>query len=449
MDDNGQPLDQGARALWEGDSNRNKSTILIVDDEPLNLKVLGALLQPHYRVRAVSSGKRALEAVFTAPRPDLILLDIMMPEMDGYEVLRRLQDNPESKNIPVIFVTALQDEEQEVMGFELGVVDYIHKPIRLAIALSRIRNQLDAKAARDMLRRNNSRLADAVAEGAHALEQTQLQLLQSEKMAAMGQLSAGIAHEINNPIGYVDSNLGCLGGYLEEIFSIITAYERIAAVPENAELFEEVAVLRQSLNYDYLKQDVGDLLVECRDGIARVRKIVQDLRNFSHVGENAWQWVDIHEGLESTLNIVWHELKVHVVRKQYGQLPKIRCLPSQLNQVFMNLMVNASQAISGQGEILIATECVGDDRVRVIIKDSGAGIAPEVLPRIFDPFFTTKPVGKGTGLGLSLAWSIIERHHGKIEVASTINEGTTFTVTLPVGGPVSGSQAGSEGKPHE
>ena len=252
-------------------------------------------------------------------------------------------------------------------------------------------------------------------------------------MASIGQLAAGVAHEINNPIGFVGSNLGTLTGYLQDIFSIIAAYERAEALAGNDAAFEEARSLRQKLDYDYLKEDIAGLLGESKDGLARVRKIVQDLKGFSHVSDTVWEWADIHQGLDSTLNMVWNELKYHcTVSKNYGPLPKIRCLPSQLNQVFMNLLVNAGQAIADKGEITITTECVGDAAVRVSIGDTGAGIAPEALARVFDPFFTTKPVGKGTGLGLSLAWGIVERHGGKIEVASEVGKGTTFAVTLPV-----------------
>ena len=409
------------------------TTILVVDDEPANIGVLNAVLQPHFRVRVALSGTDALRAVDIEPLPDLILLDVMMPKMDGYTVLSRLRESTSSRDIPVIFVTAMDSSEDEQRGLELGAVDYITKPINLAIVLARVRTHLEAKQARDMLKKFNQQLVYQVKEGKHALEQAQLQLMQSEKMASIGQLAAGVAHEINNPVGFVSSNLGSLSGYLQDIFSIIAAYEGVEAKAGGDRSFEEVQVLRQALDYDYLKQDIDKLLSESRDGLDRVRKIAQDLKIFSHVDDTVWEWADIHKGIDSTLNIVWNELKYHcTVTKHYGTLPKINCLPSQLNQIFMNLLVNAGQAIEGNGEITIATECVGDATVRVRITDTGQGIAPAELARVFDPFFTTKPPGKGTGLGLSLAWNIVERHGGKIEVESKVGKGTTFTVTLPI-----------------
>lgn len=407
------------------------STILIVDDEPLFLNALGELLRPYFHIRVANSGERALAALVNEPRPDLVLLDVLMPEMDGFEVLRRIQAEESLREIPVIFITALHDDDSEQHGLELGAVDYVHKPIKNLTVLSRVRAQLDAKAARDMLRKNNLRLTDQVAQGACALEQAQKQLLQAEKMAAMGQLAAGIAHEINNPIGFVGSNLTTLASYLQDIFAIVSAYEHAAALESGPE-FDTARAMQRDLDYEFVKKDTVDLLAESRDGIGRVRQIVRDLKDFSHMEGNDWQWADLHQGLDSTLNIVWNELKYHcVVSKSYGALPKVYCLPNQLNQVFMNLLVNAAQAMVERGTIIITTEPVGDTAVRICIEDNGRGIPAASLSRIFDPFYTTKPVGKGTGLGLSLSASIIERHNGLIEVSSEVGK-TVFAITLPV-----------------
>lgn len=417
----------------DADSAAARATILIVDDAPQNLALLGEVLKPLYQVRAANSGERALLAVKRSPRPDLILLDIMMPQMDGFETLRRLRAEPATADIPVMFVTALQSEQDEQRGFELGAADYIHKPINATIVLARVRAQLEAKAARDMLKINNQRLVRQVKSGAHALEQAQMQLLQAEKMAAMGQLAAGIAHEINNPIGFVGSNLGTLESYLRDIFRIIAAYERGAEQAGSEAAFAAARRLRHEVDFDFLQQDIVHLLAESKDGMDRVRRIVRDLKDFSRSGDNDWQWADIQQGIETTLNIIWGELKYRcTVHKDFAPLPRIYCLPAQLNQVFLNLLVNAGQAIEGKGTITITTEPHGDDAVRIGISDTGNGIPQEFLSRIFEPFFTTKPVGKGTGLGLSLAWTIVERHQGRLEVASTVGRGTTFSIILPV-----------------
>ena len=266
------------------------------------------------------------------------------------------------------------------------------------------------------------------------LEEAHNQLLQSEKMASIGQLAAGIAHELNNPIGFVHSNLGTLEGYLRDIMDIIDAYaETLTSETDPALKQKKLEHLREERDFSFIREDIGQLLNESKDGLVRVRKIVQDLKSFSHVSEQDWQWADLHQGLDSTLNIVWNELKYKCqVVKEYGELPKVYCLISQLNQVFMNLLVNASHAIETKGTITIRTALLGADAVCIEISDTGKGIAPEHLSRIFEPFFTTKPIGKGTGLGLSLSYGIVDRHHGRIEVDSQVGVGSTFRVILPI-----------------
>ncbi|MBU1777567.1 MAG: PAS domain S-box protein [Gammaproteobacteria bacterium] len=266
------------------------------------------------------------------------------------------------------------------------------------------------------------------------LEQTQNQLLQSEKMASIGLLAAGVAHEINNPIGYIQSNLGTLGNYIESFLAVLDAYEKVElSAPDRKELFAEVQDLKKGGELAYLKQDVIALLTESQSGIDRVKTIVQNLKDFSHSDTTEkWMIEDIHKGLDSTLNVIWNELKYNCeVVKEYGVLPPVECLISQLNQVFMNLLINAAQAIETKGTITIRTR-TKDGQVWIEIADTGKGIPPENLSRIFDPFFTTKPVGKGTGLGLSVSFSIIQKHHGKLEVESTPGKGTLFKVILPV-----------------
>jgi signal transduction histidine kinase len=275
-------------------------------------------------------------------------------------------------------------------------------------------------------------MARMAEQGAEQLESTRRQLLQSEKMASIGQLSAGIAHEINNPVGFVASNLAALERYLDDLFSIVDACSAEPGAPAEQRL-AEVRGLMQRLEYDYVKEDVLDLLAESKEGVERVRQIVADMKGFSHAGASGWQWADLHGGLDSTLNIARSTFKHHcTLVKRYGELPQIHCIPSQLNQVFMNLVVNAAQAIEGSGEITVTTARVGGDSVRVSIADTGKGISPEGLRRLFEPFYTTKPVGEGTGLGLTLSREIVQRHRGQIEVSSELGKGTVFTVTLPI-----------------
>ncbi len=259
------------------------------------------------------------------------------------------------------------------------------------------------------------------------------QLLQSEKMASIGQLAAGIAHEINNPLGFVNSNMSALQNYVATLLKVIGQYERLGE-GQPAGAAAQMALLRQQADLDFLQEDVIELVRESLDGLKRVRDIVQALKDFSHVGETDWQVADLHRGLDSTLNIVSNELRYKAtIHKQYGTLPPVNCLASQLNQVFMNLLVNAGQAIPQRGEITLRTGTGQDNSwVWIEIGDNGKGIAPEHLNRIFEPFFTTKPVGSGTGLGLSLSYGIVQRHGGRIEGASELGKGTRFTVHLPV-----------------
>ena len=274
---------------------------------------------------------------------------------------------------------------------------------------------------------------------ARGIEQRQLiaqlrsaheQLLQAEKMASIGQLAAGIAHEINNPVGFVNSNMGALKNYVTTLLSVIDQYEQAAA--GHPAVATQMAALRAEADLKFLQDDVVDLVRESLDGLKRVRDIVQALKDFSHVGETEWQVADLHQGLDSTLNIVANEIKYKAsVVKEYGVLPPITCLASQLNQVFMNLLVNAAHAMREHGVITLRTGAA-DDWVWVEVADNGVGIAPENLKRIFEPFFTTKPVGSGTGLGLSLSYGIVHRHGGRIDVSSVVGKGTRFTVHLPV-----------------
>ena len=230
------------------------------------------------------------------------------------------------------------------------------------------------------------------------------------------------------------SNLGTLRDYTRNLFQLLTSYEAaLAEAPIADAKRRELDDLRGRLEIDFLAQDLPQLVSESAEGIERVRKIVQDLKDFSHVGAgDAWETVDLHRGLDSTLNIVWNEIKYKAeVTKEYGNLPPVQCLPSQLNQVYMNLLVNAAQSMRSRGAIRIATG-TRDDCVWVKISDTGSGIPEANIPRLFDPFFTTKPVGQGTGLGLSLSYGIVKKHNGRIDVESQVGVGTTFTIVLPI-----------------
>ncbi|MDA8338002.1 MAG: ATP-binding protein, partial [Nitrospiraceae bacterium] len=269
------------------------------------------------------------------------------------------------------------------------------------------------------------------------LKAAQSQILQQEKMASIGQLAAGIAHEINNPVGFVMSNLGSLQKYADKLSEFIKAQtEAIGELgvksSEFGEIQKKVDEFKKSLKIDYIIDDLGNLIRESLDGAERVKKIVQDLKSFSRIDEAEWKMADINAGIESTINMVWNELKYKAtVKKEYGDIPLTKCNPGQLNQVFMNMLINAAHAIEKQGEITVKT-WHGSGFIYILISDTGKGIPSENLNRIFEPFFTTKEVGKGTGLGLSIAYDIVKKHNGDITVESKAGKGSAFTIKIPV-----------------
>lgn len=265
------------------------------------------------------------------------------------------------------------------------------------------------------------------------LAEAQGQLLQAEKMASIGQLAAGVAHEINNPIGFVNGNFGSLESYISDLMRLLGEYEGLESLLEqHPQALARVKAVKQEIEIDFLREDLPQLFKESRDGLDRVKRIVQDLKDFSRVDQVEWQSANLHDCLNSTLSIVQNEVKYKAeVIKNYGDLPLVECMPSQLNQVFLNLLVNAAQAIKERGQITIRT-AVEQDWVVVSVSDTGSGIPQDVVKRIFDPFFTTKPVGSGTGLGLSVSYSIVSRHGGRIDVDTQVGVGTTFLVWLPI-----------------
>ena len=296
-----------------------------------------------------------------------------------------------------------------------------------------LQDRTEVRAAQEELRQRFAELQQTN----QKLEQAQNQLLQSDKMASIGQLAAGVAHEINNPVGFVSSNLNTLRQYVTSLLTLADAYGRHSQ-PAGPEAAQALALALQAAELDYLKDDLPQLLDESADGLARVKKIVQDLKDFSRVDQADWQLADLNAGLESTLNVVLHEVKYKAdIVRQLTPLPLVQCLAGQLNQVFMNLIVNASQAIDGHGTITLASGAQ-NGWVWVQVSDNGAGMSDAVMRRIFEPFYTTKDVGQGTGLGLSLSFSIVQRHGGVIQVRSQRGAGSQFRVWVPVAGPAPG-----------
>jgi signal transduction histidine kinase len=316
-------------------------------------------------------------------------------------------------------------------GFDCRAeVDPAHPFMSVFDAIALLKNDLD-----DLLQERKRAQEDK--------EKLQVQLLQFEKMASVGQLAAGVAHEINNPTGFISSNFNTLKGYQADIARLLRLYKKLIAdlrdaiAKENlpssiAKQVEEIVDLETEADIDFVLNDIPALIEDSMEGTERIKKIVLDLKDFAHPGEDKLSFSDINKGLDSTLNVVWNELKYKAtVTKDYGDIPLIPCYPQRLNQVFMNILVNAAQAIEKQGEIKISTRAL-DGYAEIKISDTGLGISKENLSKIFDPFFTSKEVGKGTGLGLNVAYNIIKKHKGSIDVQSTVGKGTTFTIRIPV-----------------
>jgi len=380
----------------------------------------------------------------------LAFVDMRMPPgWDGVQTIEHLwQDDP---LLQIVICTAYADYSWDEVLARLDVGDrllILKKPFdpievfQLANSLT-VKWQMTQQAALKMAALESAVQARTVelslanvALQAEMAERKHLesQLVQAEKLASIGQLAAGVAHEINNPIGFILSNLGTLDDYHQALLSMLAAYEGARPSIASPETVARLDRLGETLALDLCKEDMPVLMRETREGIVRVQRIVRDLRDFARVDSSQdWQWTNVHQGIDSTLAIVGAELRPRAeVVKEYGALPEIECLPSQINQVVMNLLVNAAQAMVGErGRITIRTG-TEDDRVWIEVADTGGGIARENLSRIFDPFFTTKPVGQGRGLGLSLSYGIVQKHRGRIDVRSEIGQGSSFRIVLPV-----------------
>ena len=413
-----------------GEDEPSDRRILIVDDERSIRDMFAQWLADNFICRTAASADEAL-SILAEESQALVISDMMMPGRNGVELLREVTTR--FPGTAVIMVSGVDRPQRMRDALRLGAFDYLIKPcemdaLTLAVehALERRALQRTAGIYKRHLEDQNNELAKQKA----TLERLQAQMVHNEKMASLGQLAAGVAHELNNPAGFVFGNMELLQDYLAQLNKLLSVYDRIA-LPEDSSI--SVAEMKTEIRYDRLMTDLSSIASDCREGAQRICDVVKNLRLFSRLDEAELKHVDIHEGIDSTLRLLSRYYTAGGVQllKDYGELPRVTCYAGQLNQVWMNLLINAAQSVTENGEVKITTEVDGDSVV-VTISDTGKGIPEEELTRIFDPFFTTKPVGEGTGLGLSISYGIIERHEGTITVKSTLGVGTDFRVRIPV-----------------
>ncbi|HEX7722508.1 MAG TPA: ATP-binding protein [Pyrinomonadaceae bacterium] len=404
--------------------------LLIVDDEEPVRNLFAAYLQETYTCETAGDAQEALDMLAREPFA-LVLSDMQMPGLGGIELLRKIVEHyPETA---VIMISGVDRTQRVIDAIRVGASDYLLKPCELDVLAFSIERALErrlllrnARRYKKDLELRNAELAQQKGE----LVRLQAQMVQSAKMASLGLLAAGVAHELNNPAGFIYSNVDVLRQHVERLKRCLFAYDEMTLPNQDA---DRIAQIKTEIDYDNIVDDLGSILSDCHLGAERIRDVVQNLRLFSRLDESEIKQVDLNEGIEATVRLLSRYYKSGRITldRNYGELPLVNCYAAQLNQVWMNLLVNAAQAIEDDGTVRIQTASNGKT-VSVSVTDSGKGISPENLKKIFDPFFTTKPVGEGTGLGLSISHGIVEKHRGTIAVDNIPGGGATFTITLPV-----------------
>jgi len=400
--------------------------IIIADDDMLGITFLKRVLEKMNCTPLLAHNGIDAWNLLQTSSAKMVITDWIMPNMDGLELCKKIRATDMKKYIYIIIITAKETKSDAVKGLKAGADDYIVKPIYPDELRARIRS-----GQRIIKLEDDQKQASAM-------------LFQSEKMASIGQLAAGVAHEINNPTGFVSSNLKTLTDYQSDIKDIIGQYQDLATFineletndnlpPQILQKIQNIINFEDEVDIKFIMDDTNQLISDCREGTDRIKKIVTDLKNFAHPGEKTLHLADINKAIESTLNVIQNEIKYHVtVLKKFGKLPLVSCNAQQLSQVFMNIFINAAQAIEKKGEIKIETKSF-DKHVEIEISDTGVGIKKENISKIFDPFFTTKEIGKGTGLGMNVVYNIVKAHNGTIDVKSKVGKGTLFIIKIPIG----------------
>ncbi|TAF52596.1 MAG: hybrid sensor histidine kinase/response regulator [Oscillatoriales cyanobacterium] len=446
----------------ESSKNNLIGEIVIIDDTPANLRLLASLLSDRgYQVRPFPSGKLALAGLERCD-PDLILLDIQMPQMDGYEVCKILKAQQRTRDIPIIFISALSEALDKVKAFSCGGVDYITKPFQAEEVIARVGTHIKLSHLQQQLQHQNSYQASQLIEQNkklqtmnqelleqyHYVKEAQLQLVQAEKMATLGNLISGVAHEVNNPLGCINANLQIAQDYITELLEFVKLSITVG-IPSEGEINQGL----QDFDLEFIQTDLPQLLDSILRSTNTIRDISDSLRIFSRIdNEQNKVCFNIHAGLDSTLLILRYRLKANHKRpeiqviKEYGAISDIECFPGKLNQVFMNILANVIDAFeeanqnrsyndieAAPNQIWIRTMFVDGAILQIEIQDNGPGMSATEQTQVFNQGFTTKPVGKGTGLGLAIARHIIEvEHSGSIDLHSVPGEGSTFKIGIPI-----------------
>jgi len=391
--------------------NEKKHYVLIVDDVPLNCKLLDKCIRNDVaKTVMVHNGSEALQTAMQT-LPDLILLDVVMPGIDGYEVCERLKSAPTTQHIPVIFISSMEDASDKIKGLEVGAVDFISKPFDLSEVRARVKAQLRIKDLEDMQRTSVNNLENTVNERTK-------QLVASDRLAQLGTLSAGIAHEINNPTAFIRGNIQTFKRFWEVAEKVL-----VEAIENNHEEIERL---------QFIVDEVPKLTDGIEMGTKRISKIVNGLKEYVHNdGSSDMDNTPLHKIINSAVELCNSVFKgVVIIEETYNAKNDLILADRlKLEQVFVNLFTNASHALENtkDAKLTIHTKC-NDEMIYITITDNGCGMDQEILDKIWNPFFTTKPVGKGTGLGMSITQGIIEEHSGEIMVSSKIGKGTTFTL---------------------
>lgn len=419
--------------------------VLVVDDTAANLEVVSQILEDAgCEVAVALSGDRALKLIQLQP-PDLILLDVQMPGMNGFETCKQLKLNPNTRKIPVIFMTALSDMQSKLKGFDAGAVDYITKPFQAKELLVRVRTHLQLQQWQQTLQSKVDEKTSELQTTLEHLHESQLQLVQNEKMSALGNMIAGLAHEFNNPLGFLDGSINNASYHIQELLEHLSLYQEY--YPEAA---AEIVENAEDIELDFLVEDLSKLLSSMKMATERMKSISTSMRNYSRADTDQIVSADLHEGLNGTLLLLTYRLKGNDhrptirVSRNYTEIPSVRCFPGQLNQVFMNILANmidmfdemadeSLEAISADSQQIEISTVAYPDSVEIRIRDNGKGMSEATRSKIFERSFTTKPVGKGTGLGLSISRQIVvENHKGKLDVISKLGAGSEFRIYLPL-----------------